>query len=175
MALPVTAAAVRRRGALTPQLFNLTVSSDLDALCDEQILFADAWMRVHLGPQHYGLADPASATLQEEGQACLALERLTDILKAQKAYGTHFPYVSEDSPAYQALIDLNWGEKAMAALDTWVTTEAGGNRAFAMPLLLVTSGPSRTDPGIKSQTEQLSEELDFARGISNPDQGTVRK
>ncbi len=174
MALPVTAAAVRRRGALTPQLFNLTLSSDLDTLCDEQINFADSWMRVHMGP-HYALADAASMTLQEEGQACLALERLTDILKAQKAYGTHFPYVSEDSPAYQALIDLNWGEKAMAALDTWVTTEAGGQRAFALPLLLVTSGPSRGDPGIESMSEQLSEELDFARGISNPDVGTLRK
>lgn len=175
MALPVSPAFVRSFGALSPELFNLPDQPSLDAFVLEAITDADAWMQVHMGTA-YNLPDVPSARLQARGQAMLAMEYLTDTLKAQKVYGTHSAYISEDSPEYQALIDLNWGERAMAALDTWVTVEVGAGRAFALPLFLPTSGIDvSTDQAIDSMSEQYSEELDFARGINNPDIGTVRR
>src|SRR5258708_27272618 len=108
-------------------------------------------MQVHMGA-NYNLLDLPSSRLQARGQAMLAMEYITDTLKAQKAYGTHFAYISEESPEYQALIDLNWGERAMAALDTWVTVEVGAPLAFALPQFLVTQC---IDPSIDTTIDSL--------------------
>lgn len=178
MALPVDPSTVEKLGGLFPALFNLPDQGSLDLKVREAILDADAWMQLHMGA-NYNLLDTASARLQARGQACLALEYLVDTLKSQKVFGTHYPFVSEESPEYQTLIDLNWGEKALQALDTWVTVELGGARGFAMPQLLVSGGfgpkEKLLDNTFDPMTVQYSAENDFARGINNPDIGTVRR
>jgi hypothetical protein len=176
MPLPVTPAYLNQIafGILTPELFNLPHQAALDILLTQAILDADAWMVLHLA-QNYNLPDAPSQRLQQRGQAMLAMEYCVDVLKTLKVLGKHADYISEESPEYQALIDLNWGERAMQALDTWVTVELGGNRAFALPQLLVTDGIEPLRDQIEPMTSQYSEELDFARGISNPDIGTVRR
>jgi len=181
MALPVTPAFVESVGALFPQLFNFntgvpaTDQANLDAFVLEAINDADAWMQIHMGG-NYNLLDAPSARLQAKGQACLALEDIYATLKTEKVLGSNYPIWSEEGPSYQQLIDLNWGERALVYLDTWVTVEVGATRAFAMPQFLVTQGiDTSIDQTIESMTQQYSEELDFARGISNPDLGTVRR
>jgi hypothetical protein len=106
----------------------------------------------------------------------LALEAITDTLKAEKIYGTHFAYMSEDSPAYEALIANEWGVKAMQSLDIWVTVETAASH-FAMPLFL-TSVPLIENEWQNTALSPLSvlysELLDRARGMSNPDIGSIR-
>jgi hypothetical protein len=180
MPVPVTATLVEETAGLTPSLFNfmsgnpVTDQANLDALIGRMIARADAWMQGHmLG--FYGLTSPAWApVLQEEGQIYLTLEKLSALLKSLKTQGTHFPYVQEDSPAFQTLIETDWGERAMAALDLWVTIEISGNRAFASPVMVLTD-PICPWRDLEPMSSQYSSELDFARGISNPDIGTLRR
>src|SRR6266446_2731383 len=146
MALPIDLTTFYSKLGLTitPELFNLPHQAALDAVVSEAIADANAWMIVHMGA-NFNLADAPSARLQARGQACLTMEYLVDNLKTQKVLGTHFAYISEESPEYQALIDLNWGERALQALDTWVTVELGGTRGFALPLFLITTGIDRAE------------------------------
>jgi len=127
---------------------------------------------------NYGLTEFTwQVNLQRRGQIYLALEAICDTIKARKIYGTHAPYMSEDSPAYEALIENEWGQRAMVALDLWVTVERA-SRAFAMPLFL-TSSPipeiEQEGNGLDPLTTLYSELLDRARGISNADVGSIKR
>lgn len=179
MALPTTPANVEQMAGLTNLLFNLADQSSLDALVTVCITRADAWMQGHMGG-NYNLLTPAWAPiLQEEGQIYLALEKLSAILRSQKVTGTHFAFVSEDSGAYQNLIETDWGERAIAALDLWVTVEVAATRAFAMPVFSATPGVGPADfaddTTFDSISQQYSNELDWARGVVNGDIGTVTR
>jgi len=176
MALPVVVGLIEEVGGLTPSLFNMPDQTTLDAFVTRFRDRADAWMQGHM-LAYYNLVSPAwAAVLQEEGQIYLTLEKLSATLKSLKTQGTHFPYVQEDSPAFQTLIETDWGERAIAALDLWVTPEIGGTRAFALPLFLITTGIDRAEEAdLETMSEQYSEELDFARGLSVADIGTVRR
>lgn len=172
-----TPAEVEAMGALTPSLFNLPDQTSLDTLVQTAIDRADAWMQGHMGANYNLTQFTWQPTLQKEGQIYLALEKLCDLLKAQKIYGTHFPYMSEDSPAYEALIDNEWGVRGMAALDLWVTIESA-TRHFALPLLLTSSPLIENDvlnPGLDPLAVQYAELLDRARGLGVPDVGSVRR
>ncbi len=177
MPLPVAVSLVEETAGLTPSLFNMPDQPTLDAFVTRFRDRADAWMQGHMGTQFYNLLTPVWApVLQEEGQIYLTLEKLSATLKSLKTQGTHFPYVQEDSPAFQTLIETDWGERAIAALDLWVTPEIGGTRAFALPLFLVTTGIDRAEEqDLETMSEQYSEQLDFARGLSVSDIGTVRR
>ena len=179
MPVPVTPAIVEEIGGLTPQLFNLPDQPSLDALVQRAINRADAWLQAHAGP-FYGITTPSWApVLQEEGEAYLSLERLQSTLKSLKVVGQHYAYISEESPSYQTMMETNWGELAIAALDLWVTPEIAASRAFAMPQLLVSDGygyvERLNDDTFPTISEQLSEELDWNRSISDTDIGTLKR
>lgn len=176
MALPVTPDLVEEVGALTPSLLRLADQTALDTFVNRYVARADAWMQAHMGGSYNLTAPAAYAVLQEEGQIYLTLERISGILKSMRVEGTHFPYMQEESAAFQRLIEENWGQLAIASLDLWVTPEVAANQAFAMPLFLVTDPVDpTTDNSITPFSTQLSEELDFVRGFSVPDVGTVRR
>jgi hypothetical protein len=167
---PVTVQDVEAVGALTYQLFDYPDQSSFDLFIADCLLFADSWMAGHMG-SNYNLQEFGwQIALQRRGQIYLALEAAVDTLKAKKTYGSHINYISEDTAAYQSLIDNNYGQKAMQALDLWVTVERAENIAFAMPTFgfaqpvpLVPyddSGPTGLDP----QQVQLEEALSTARG-----------
>lgn len=182
MPLPVAVGLVEETAGLTPSLFNfmtgnlVTDQANLDVLVLRMVVRADAWMQGHMGGS-YNIVNPAwAASLQEEGQIYLALEKLSGVLRSLKTQGTHFPYMQEDSPAFQNLIETDWGQLAVAALDLWVTPEVSANRAFAMPQLLIAGQfEPATDPTFETMSQQYSEELDFARSLHNPDIGTLRR
>src|SRR5436305_12506599 len=128
----ITPAEVEAIGARTPALFQVAAKTALDTLVRSAIDYADAWFQGHSG-LNYGLTVPSWApVIQRRGVMYLALEALTDTLKARKIYGTHAPYMSEDSPAYEALIDNEWGQRGREALDLWITVEKQGT-GFALP------------------------------------------
>lgn len=181
MPVPTAINLIEEVGALTPSLFNLPDQPSLDALVTRMRDRADAWMQAHLGA-FYGITTPTYApVLQEEGELYLTLEKIADVLKAEKTYGTHYPYMSEDSPAYERLITTDWGERALVALDTWITVElsttaGGAGRGFAKPRFLTSINDYPVNDGnIDPVTVQYSAELDFSRGLSVPDIGTVRR
>jgi len=174
-----TPALVEQMGALTPQVLNQPDQTSLDAFVQTFIDESDAWMQGHLGG-NYGIVSPAwAATLQQFGEAYLTLEAIQAVLKNQKVMGTHYAYISEDSPAYQTVMETDWGELAIRNLDLWVTPEIAANRGFAMPQLLISDGlgpvEKMNDTSFPSTSEQLSEELDWARSLSDPDLGTIRR
>jgi len=177
MPLPVSPSLVEEAAGLTPSLFNLPDQASLDAFVARFAARADAWMQGHMGPSNYNLTTPAwAAILQEEGAVYLTLEKLSSVLKSLKTQGTHFEVMSEDSPAYQTLIETDWGKLAMEALDLWVTVETiGPNKEFAMPLFLVTDGIEPFRQFVEPMISQYEEELAFARGIAIPEIGTVRR
>jgi len=176
MPIPVAVGLIEEAAGLTPSLFNMPDQPTLDAFVTRFRDRSDAWMQGHMGA-NYGLLAPSWApVLQEEGQIYLTLEKLTAVLKSLKTQGTHFPYVQEDSPAFQTLIETDWGKLAMEALDLWVTVETiGPNKEFAMPLFLVTDGIEPFRQFVEPMISQYEEELAFARGIAIPEIGTLRR
>jgi hypothetical protein len=177
MALPVAPGLVEEAAGLTFLLFNMPDQPTLDAYVGRFVARADAWMQGHMG-SNYNLTSPAwAATLQEEGQIYLTLEKLSGALRSLKVQGTHFPYVQEDSPAFQSLIETDWGQLAMASLDLWVTVETI-NRNFARPLFLTSQAiplNSADDNGLDPLTVQYERELAEARGLGISDVGTIRR
>src|SRR5436190_24267416 len=172
---PVLPSEVVLVGALRPELFNLPDQPSMEAFIQGALDVADAWMVGHLGPLNYGLTAPYAVALQRRGQIYLALEAITDTLKASKIYGTHSAYMSEDSASYAELIDHEWGQGAREMLDLWVTVEKQGT-GFALPYFgittpvdLVEDGTNGLDPLIVLYEEILAR----ARGFSNLDTGTV--
>lgn len=171
----ITTAEVKALGSLTPSLFLVADSASLDTIVQASIDYADARF-ASLAGDNYGLTTPTWApVLQRRGVMYLALAALGDTLKAQKIYGTHAPYQSEDSPAYEALIDNEWLARAKEALERWVTLDGPGT-GFAKPVFLVTD----PTPIIEDDTNGLDalnvlyeEVLARSRGRSNPELGTV--
>jgi hypothetical protein len=174
---PPTVAEVEQLGGLFYQLFFFPDQPTLDSFVASAIAYADAWMQGHMGG-NYNLQVPSWApVLQRRGQAMLALESIVDTLKANKAYGAHYPLFSEDTPAYENLITNDWGQKAMQALDLWVTVEQIG-KGFAMPLFLLSNPiPLNSDDsnGLDPLTIQYERELAEARGLGISDVGTIRR
>jgi hypothetical protein len=174
----ITPAEVEAIGALTYKLFLVADQAALDVLVQSAIDYADAWFQGHSG-SNYGITSPAWVpVLQRRGVMYLALEALCDTLKAEKIYGTHFPYMSEDSPAYEALIDNEWGQRAKEALDLWITVETGGAGAagFALPYFGITDPvPLIEDQtnGLESLKVLYEQLLAHARGRVNPVIGTA--
>jgi hypothetical protein len=172
---PLLPAEVEQIGALTPSLLLLADQPSLDTFVQANIDWSDAWMQGHMG-ENYGLTEFAwQVELQRRGQAYLALEAICDTVKAQKIYGTYFPYMQEESQSFERLIDNEWGVKAMQSLDIWVTVESASSH-FALPLFL--TGPALVEdeyqnPAISPLTILYSQLLDRARGIARPDIGTV--
>lgn len=170
-----TAAEVKEVGALTPTLFDLADASALDLYVNKAIVRADAWMQGHLGAFYNLTTYQWQIDLQKEGQIYLSLQRLTETLKAQKTYGTHASYISEEMASYERLIETDWAERAKAALDLWTTVENLGS-SFAKPVFLVTDPvPIIEDDtnGLDPLNLLLEEQLARARGMSNPELGTV--
>lgn len=182
---PVSVREVEALGSLIPELFD-TDQIGMDEIVQSAIDFGDAWLQGHAG-LNYGITDPAWAPiLQRRGVMYLALESLTDILKSKKVYGTHHPYMSEDSTSYTTLLSTDWGARAMASLDLWVTVEpatgggaaGGGATGFALPYFGITDPvPTNTDEtnGLEPLEEILEEDLSYARGLSQPILGSVRR
>src|SRR5436190_7503628 len=106
----ITPAEVEIIGMLTPAMFFVPDQTSLDTLVQSAIDYADAWVQGHAG-SNYGLTTPSWVPiLQRRGVMYLALEALTDMVKARKVYGTQYAYDSEDSEAYERLIDNEWGQ-----------------------------------------------------------------
>lgn len=160
-------------GALTPALFQVADTTALNALIQSALDYADGWFQGHSGA-NYGILTPAWVpVLQRRGVIYLALEALTDTLKARKIYGTHSPYMSEDSPAYEALIDNEWGQRAREALDLWLTIETQGT-GFALPYFGITEPVPIVEDGtngLEPLNVLYEELLARARGLSTADVG----
>ncbi len=164
-------------GALTFTLLQLVDQPTLDTFVDFAIAGADAWMQDKMGGNYNLTQFSWQVTQQQNGQIFLSLERISDTLKARKTYGTHSPYMSEDSPGFENLIMVNWGQRAMECLDRWVTVEQI-NRNFAMPIFQVGQPIPETDStcnGLESLSAFYSGLLDRARSQSNPDLQTVSR
>ncbi len=164
-------------GALSPELFNLPDQPSMESLVGFAITGVDAWMQDHMGGNYNLTQFPWQIVQQQNGQMYLALERLTDTLKAEKTYGSHEFYISEDSGGYERLIMVNWGQRAMECLDRWVTIEQI-SRNFAMPIFSTYRPIPEVDDessGLDPLSAFYTGLLDRARGIANPDLGTVRR
>jgi hypothetical protein len=158
---------VEEMGALFPALFNLPDQPSLDALVQRCINRADAWMQGHMGANYNLILFPWQIIAQNEGQIYLTLVRLAGLLKAEKTYGTHQDFISEDASSYERLISTDWDQMATDALDLWVTVERDTPVGFAMPTFgysqpvpLVPyddSGPTGLDPREIQYEEALSE------------------
>ncbi len=174
---PVLPSDVESVGALTYTIFDLADQPTLDTFIQGCIDFADAWMQGHMSGS-YGLTQFTwQVELQRRGQVYLALEAAIDTLKAKKTWGSHVNYISEDTAAYRDLIENDWGQKAMQALDLWVTVEQI-NRNFAMPLFEVGQAIPETDStcnGLEPLNALYAGLLDRARGFGDPDLQTVSR
>jgi len=172
----IVPAEVEELGMLTPALFLVPDQASLDAIVQKAIDYGDAWFEGHAG-NNYGILTPAWVpVLQRRGVMYLALEALGDMVKARKIYGVHYAYDSEESPAYEALIDNEWGARAREALDVWITVEQAGS-GFALPYF----GITQPVPLVEDETNGLEplsllyeEILSRSRGLSLPSVGTVR-
>jgi hypothetical protein len=173
---PVTPMDVEQVGALRYELFNLPDQPTMLAFLQGAIDYADAWMQGHMGA-NYGLSQYTwQVDLQRRGQIYLALEAVCDTLKAEKIYGTHFAYMSEESASYEALIDNEWGQRAKEALDLWITVEQQGKPGFAMPYFGITEPvPILEDcsNGLESLKVLYEQLLAHSRGRVNPAIGTA--
>lgn len=171
----ITPGEVKTIGMLTYPMFLVADDAALDTIVQAAIDYADAWFQGHSG-SNYGLTTPTWVpVLQRRGVMYLALEALGDMVKARKIYGTQFAYDSEESPAYEALIENEWGQRAREALDLWITVEKQGT-GFALPVFLITDPtPILEDDtnGLDSLNVLYEEVLTRSRGRSNPELGTV--
>jgi hypothetical protein len=173
--MPLTnVAEVEKIGALIPNLFD-TDQAGLDALVLDAATDADNWMQVYLGSL-YGGTTTAETAVQARGQAYLALAYLTPTLKAKKVYGTHFPLDSEDSAAYENLLEQDWEGLARSLLAKWISIEAtgtggGAQQNFALPYFAAVDSPDATTTD--DNDLQLRELADAARSRPEVDFSTV--
>lgn len=180
-----TVQTVELDGGLVPTLFQPVGIMDqpsLDAMVLTKLLVADSWMKRHL-KQNYAtlLTGPTAAdalVVQAQGQSLLTLHYILPILQACKVYGTNYPFMSEESPNYDALVLRSYYAEAMSLLDEWVTLENVGTQAFAMPTFGF-SAPVPTVPcegnGLVPRVIQYEEALEESAGIRNPPIGGVRR
>jgi hypothetical protein len=135
-----TTVEVERLGALIPQLFD-TDQAGMDAIVLDAITDADNWMQVYLGANYGGLTAPETA-VQARGQALLSMSYVEPILRAKKVRGTHFPIDSEESTAYEDLLEKDWEGLARSLLAKWISLEpTGGTQNFALPYFQATDSP----------------------------------
>lgn len=158
---------------LTPAMFFVPDQTALDAIVQSAIDYGDAWLQGHAG-SNYGITTPSWVpVLQRRGVMYLALEALTDMLKARKIYGTQYAYDSEESASYEALIDNEWGQKARESLDIWLTVETQGT-GFALPYFGITESVPIVEDGtngLEALNVLYEEILARARGLSTADVG----
>lgn len=106
---------VRRLGGLDDelayQLFRLPDEPALEALIEDEITLASAYLTSKAGTEYTQTADTDQQALFRRAEAYFVLIQLVEPLKARKVFGTHAPYDSEESLAYERLIDTEWQAK----------------------------------------------------------------
>src|SRR5207253_7814945 len=156
--------------SLIPELFDFTVSAtkqaQLDALVQDSIDDADAWMQAYMGSS-YGATGAGEVRTQARGQAYLAASYLLDTVGFKKLVGTHYPIDSEDSAEYERWI-TELEEKARGLLAKWITVEVGAGgtagSSFAAPAFRAGPGVDQADADTE---ETLMEAIaDRARGFA---------
>jgi hypothetical protein len=172
-----TVAKVEALGALTYNLFDYPDQATLDAFVQESIDDSDAWMQSYMGLNYNPVGDAAAVRVQTRAQAALALSYIVPTLRSKKTYGTHYPVNSEDSAAYDTLMETDWEAEAKGLLSKWITVEVGGTGStgsggFAAPAFRV--GPG-VDPDVADSEETLMDRLvTQARSFPKQRFGVVR-
>ncbi|HEV8176115.1 MAG TPA: hypothetical protein VGP44_00360 [Gemmatimonadales bacterium] len=160
-----TAANVRAVGGLDEAsdhlLFRDPDDAALDARINALIPAAAAWLRTR-APVYYASTDVDIIALFTHAESLLTLILLVETLKARKVYGSHFPFDSETSDRYEALIDTEWPKQLEMLIDPYLTIETEGT-AFAMPQLVFTQPVSR--PAVRSFSDLLQDVIDEATGF----------
>lgn len=175
MALTTTAN-VETLGAFIPQLFD-TDQAGMDVLVQAAINDSDAWMQVYLGA-NYGGTTTFETAVQTRAQTYMALSLLTPLLKAKKVYGTHFPIDSEDSDAFERLMEQDWEGLARSYLAKWISIEptgttGGAQQNFALPFFGTTESPDATTSD--DEDFRMQEIADEARSVPEQVFATVTR
>lgn len=143
-------------GALSYELFNLSTQAALDALVAQKQLVATGWLQRRT-PNFYASTDAQVLALLGQAESYFTLHLLIPILRAQKVYGTHRQYISEESGAYDQLVETDYRAMAVELLDEFAVTD-DRDAPFAAPVFLSTAS---IDPlaDTESQEQQLSDIL----------------
>ncbi len=161
-----TEARVRELGGLDDsavyQEFRLANDAALSARIATEISVASAWLQSR-GGKDYASGDLVKDTLFAEAESYLCLQNLYESLKMRKIRGTNFPYVTEDSTRFEALIDVEMPEHIKKFIDAYLTVEEG--KPWAAPAMVIGQVIDRTKPGNLSARQQLDVDIDEATGL----------
>lgn len=106
---------VRRLGGLDDelayQLFRLPDEPALEALIEDEITLASAYLTSKAGTEYTQTADTDQQAIFRRAEAYFVLIQLVEPLKARKVFGAGWALDSEDSLSYERLIDQEWQGK----------------------------------------------------------------
>jgi hypothetical protein len=117
------------------QLFRVADNAALNALVDERILDAAAWLDIRANADYNDTSDTSKQRMFKLGEAYLALHFLVPALESRKVLGTQWPLDQEDSESFSRLTDTDWMGKMKDLLEPYLVIEAA-DKPFAAPAMV---------------------------------------
>jgi len=147
-------------------LFGLADDAALSTRIATEIAVASAWLSTR-GGADYASGDTAKDTLFAEAEAYIALQNLYESLKMRKVLGIHFPYVSENSDRFEALIDVEMPAHIQKFIDAYLAVEEPG-KPYALPGMAMTRVIDHLASETLTVDQQLNRIIDEASGTAEP-------
>lgn len=145
MALSTVDAVRQRLGIndeLSHELFGLPDEAALDAMVEDELAVATAYLTSKAGTNYTQTADTNLQALMARAEIYFVGMQIAEPLKARKVFGTHAPYDSEESLSYQRLIDEEWQAKFEMLTGPYVSDDTGS--PYSLGVFVVSESLDRT-------------------------------
>lgn len=165
-----TVTRVRELGGLDDSnafnLFRLANDAALAARVTEEITLASSWLQLRAG-NNYATGIAVQDALFAEAEAWLALQNLFNTLQMRKVVGSQFPLFGEESPRYEAMIEVQIPQHIQKFIDAFIAVEEQG-QVWAAPAMALSKAIDRRGALQESMVSQLDDAIDEATELAVP-------
>lgn len=161
-----TPAQVRSLGGLDGDagstLFRLSGEAELDALIEDELAVATAFLTSRAGTNYTQTTDTNLQALMARAEQYFVLAQLFERLKARRVVATHFPYLQEGSDRFQELVDTEWMAQFERLAGPYISEDTAGS-PFSAGVFVIGTALDRTTSDCITDINQAI--LDEANGV----------